>query len=141
MKKGKILLSAIGILLISSTGCQKYPEGPLLSIHSKTERVANDWKVAQALDNGNDVTTDYNEYELNLSKSGGATLSAKYVVLGSTLEFVTDGKWAFVNNKEKLSFDFENNAGDGIYRILKLKEDEMWLKQDDGSVELHFVSK
>ena len=141
MKKGKILLSALVILLLTSTACQKYPEGPLLSIHSKTERVANQWKVAQALDNGQDITSDYSQYELNLTKKGGANLTAKYVVLGSTFEYVTEGKWVFVNDKEKISFDYDNNDADGVYRILKLEEDEMWLKEDTGSKELHLVTK
>ena len=142
MKQVKFLLSAaLVIVLITVTGCQKYPEGPLVSIHTRTERVANQWKVAQAIDNGSDVTSDYNQFELNLTKKGDASLTAKYVVLGSTFQYVTEGKWSFVSDQSKISFDYDNNDADRVYRILKLKEDEMWLKEDTGTVELHFVSK
>jgi len=139
MKKGKILLSMAAILLFSVVGCKKYPDGPLLSVRSKSERVANNWKVGQAFDNGKDVTSDYDRYELSLTKSGSASLSAKYVVLASTFEYVTNGTWSFVSSKEKISFDFDNNEADGVYEILKLEEEEMWLKKDGGSVELHYV--
>lgn len=142
MKHVKFFLSsALVVILLSVTGCQKYPEGPLVSIRTKTERVANQWKVGQALDNGSDVTSNYNMFELRLTKKGGATLSLKYTALGSTLEYTTEGQWSFVNNKEDISFDYDNNDADAVYRILKLEEEEMWLKQDNTSVELHLVSK
>ena len=142
MKQVKFFLSAaLVVILISVTGCQKYPEGPLVSLRTKTERVANQWKVAQALDNGSDVTSSYNMFELRLTKKGGATLSIKYTALGATLEYTTEGQWSFVNNKEKISFDYDNNDADRVYRILKLEEEEMWLKEDNGNIELHFVSK
>jgi len=141
MKKGKILLSFSAIVLLSVAGCQKYPDGPLVSARTKTERVANNWKVGQAFENGKDVTADYNRYELSLTKSGGADLSVKFVVIGATFEYTTNGTWSFVNSKEKLSFDYNNNDADGVYQILKLEEDEMWLKGDGGSLELHYVTR
>ncbi len=140
MKKNQILLSGI-ILMISITACQKYSDGPLFDIKSKTERVANNWKVAQALDNGVDVTSDYNQYELNLKSNGDASLSAKYSVIGIAFEFVTDGTWVFVNDNERISFDFDNNDADALYKILKLKENEMWIEKNDGTLELHLVTQ
>jgi hypothetical protein len=47
----------------------------------------------------------------------------------------------FLSDKEKISFDFANDDADGVYEILKLKEDEMWLKEDRGSKEFHFVPR
>jgi len=135
----------INILLIASAlfaflpACKKYPDGPLISFHSKAERVANAWKVGQALDNGNDVTSDYNKYYLNLLQGGGANLTAKYTVFGTDYEYYTNGRWSFVDDKNKISFDFDNDNADGVYQILKLEEDEMWLKKDGGTLEFHFV--
>jgi 5'(3')-deoxyribonucleotidase len=141
MKMNKFFLAMVAISIVSITACKKYPDGPLISFHTKTERVANNWKVAQALDNGSDVTSDYNKYELDLSKNGGASLTAKYRFLGTDYDFVTTGNWVFVSNKEKIAFDFNNNDADGVYQILKLEEDEMWLKKDGGTLELHFVTQ
>lgn len=139
MKK-TLLLPALAILL-SHTACKKYAEGPMLSLRSKTERVANNWKIGQALDNGSDVTSDYNKFELDLGKGGHAKLSAEYTFFGNKITYSTEGTWVFVSNKEKISFDFENDDADGVYRILRLKEKEMWLKEDGGNVELHFVPR
>lgn len=141
MKTKQILLSSIAIMMLSIIGCKKYPDGPEYSLLTKKERVANDWKIAQVYDNGKDVTSDYSKYELSLRKSGAATLSAKFVILGSNFEYVTEGTWAFVSDKAKLSFDFDNNNADKVYQILKLKEDEMWLKEDAGTLEIHYVTK
>ena len=127
------------LIILTVSACRKYPDGPSLSLRSKTERAINHWKVAQALDNGKEVTSDYNQYELDIKKGGTASLAAKYSFLGSDYEYITNGSWTFVNEKEDLSFDFENNDADGVYLILKLKEDEMWLKKNGGTVELHFV--
>jgi len=139
--KRKLFLSVCISMLLLSVACNKYKDGPALSLRSKTERVANSWKVGQALDNGDDVTSSYNKFELDLSKGGSASLSAEYNFFGNDYKYTTTGSWAFVSNKEKLSLDFDNDAGDNVYRILRLKEKEMWLKDDDGSLELHLVPR
>lgn len=141
MKSRKTVLVAMGILIISITACKKYPDGPLISFRSKTERVANNWRVGQALDNGSDVTSSYNKYELSLTKGGSASLTAMYTFLGTKYEYTTNGTWTFVSSNEKLSMDFENNDADAVYKILRLKEDEMWLQKDGGSLELHLVPR
>lgn len=140
MKKGSYISLFIGLTLLIAS-CKKYEEGPALSLRSKTERVANSWRIAQALDNGNDVTSQYNKFELDLTKGGSATLSAEYTFFNSELKYITDGTWVFVSNKEKISLNFENDDADGVYTILKLKEKEMWVKKDGDTVELHLVPR
>jgi len=143
LSKTKLSVSIllIAFTAITFTSCEDYPEGPAISLISKTNRVANNWRVAQALNDGIDVTSDYDKYELNLSKTGTAELIANYSILGSDFEFTTAGTWAFVNDSEKISFNYENNNADGIFQILKLKEDEMWLKEDGGTTEIHYVTR
>jgi len=140
MKKN-ILISAIAVLFLSLVGCSKYEEGPALSLRTKTARVTNNWKVAQALENGSDVTPDYNKFELTMTKTGSASLSAEFTFFGTKYKYTTNGKWVFVSNKEKLSFDYDNDEADAVYTILKLKENEMWMKQDGSSLELHLVPR
>lgn len=143
LSKTKLSISIllIAFTAITFTSCEDYPEGPVISLISKTNRVTNNWRVAQALNDGVDVTADYNKYELNLSKTGTAELTAKYRFLGIDFDYTTTGTWAFVNDSEKISFNYENNNADGIYVILKLKEDEMWLKEDGGTIEIHYVTQ
>jgi hypothetical protein len=143
LSKTKLTISIllIAFTAITFTSCEDYPEGPAISLISKTNRVANNWRVAQALNDGVDVTADYDKYELNLSKTGTAELIASYSILGSDFEFTTNGTWAFVNDSEKISFDYDNNDASGVYVIIKLKEDEMWLKEDGGTTEIHYVTR
>lgn len=139
--KFSLLLFAAILIVACVSSCSQYPDGPIISVRSKAARVANNWKVAQALDDGKDVTSNYSKYELTLSEAGAASISAKYTILGADFEYVTGGTWAFVNDADKISFDFENNDQDGVHTILKLQEKEMWLKEDGGTVELHYVTK
>lgn len=140
MKMKKILLHALVLMVLTSlVSCSKYADGPMLSLRTKTQRVANQWKVAKAIENGADVTNDYNKFELNLDKGGGASLSVEYTFFGDAIKYTTEGSWVFVDGKDKISFDFENDDADGVYTILRLKEKEMWLNKDGSNLELHFV--
>lgn len=131
----------MSITLISVTSCGKYEEGPAFSLRTKTDRVENNWKIAQAIEDGKDVTADYDQFDLSLTKNNDATLTASYTNFGVNYQFVTTGTWSFINEKSKISFDYEKNEDDGIYTILKLEEDEMWLREDGGTMEYHYVSK
>jgi hypothetical protein len=141
MKTRKNVWPLLLVLIIATTGCKKYDDGPTISLRTKTERVANNWKVGQAYEDGKDVTSDYNRYELNTTKGGNASLSAKYKFAGNNFDFTTEGTWSFVNDKKKISFNFDNNDADGVYQILKLKEDEMWMRKDGETLELHLIPR
>lgn len=134
VKKHLFLVAFVGLVLVS---CNKYSEGPMVSLRSKSERVANTWKIKQAFRNGNDVTGEYTAYTLTLSKDGDASLVASYLILGATFTFNTNGTWQFNSDKTNLIFDYENNDADNQYQILKLKEDEMWLREVGGEDEIH----
>jgi hypothetical protein len=142
MTMTRIKILAVLLILLAGIGaCKKYEDGPAFSLRSKAARVANNWKIAEALDNGNNVTSDYNKYELDLTKDGHAELSIDYNFFGGNLKYTTSGTWTFVSEKEKISFDYENDQADNVYKILKLKEKEMWLKEDTGTLELHLVPR
>lgn len=141
MKTKQFFLPILALIILPITACSKYEEGPIVSLRSRSERVANVWKAAQVTDNGTDVTSDYDQYELGLTKSGGATLHAKYNFLGTTFEYVTEGKWSFLDKDTKLALDFDNNDADVVYVIQKLEEEEMWLDEDGSTVKFHFVPK
>lgn len=141
MKKIKSITVLIMLSGLLAFGCEDYPDGPAISLIPKADRVGNDWKVAEALDNGTNVTADYTRYELDLTEDGAATLTAQYTLLGMEYDFVSNGVWIFMSDEEKISFDFDNNLADGIYEILKLESSDMWLKQDGGTLELHFIPR
>ncbi len=128
----------VGIILVSSLmSCSKYPDGPSISLRTKKERVANTWVIKQALRNGNDVTSDYTAYTLTLTKDGDAQLVATYVFGTATFQGNTNGTWSFESSKEHIYFDYQNNDFDNKYQILRLKEDELWIRELGGEDELH----
>ncbi len=126
-------------LLTAITSCKKYEEGPGFSLISKKERVANTWKIEKAMNDGEDVTDEYDQYELFLSKDGDSKIVANYSFGDFTAEFETDGTWMFDDNKETLVTDYENDDADMRYQILKLKEDELWLREEGRETELHLM--
>ena len=134
------LLLAFTVTLLA-TSCKKYDDGPMFSLRSKTERISNTWRVDKASNGGNDVTSSFDQYELQLLSNGDATLAALYSLGSLSFEFETTGTWSFEDSKEDLRLDFENDAADRTYEILRLKEDELWLQDNGGGLELHLVSR
>ncbi len=133
-----LTMSLITFLIFS---CKKYPDGPNFSWTSATERVANNWKVGKALDGNTDVTSDFEKYEITFTKNYAATLSAKYKAFGITYQYVTEGTWSFGDNEKKLIVNYNDDNADKTYIILKLAEDEMWLKEEGTNLELHLIPR
>lgn len=123
------------------TACQKYEDGPFFSLTSKTSRAANNWRIEKAYDGSEDVTSSYDNYELDLGKTGSARISEKSHFGGVIFTTETNGTWSFANNKEDLALDFEDNNADVIYTILKLESSEMWLRKKGGGLELHLIPR
>lgn len=136
MKKIAIIMA---LILGVSTGCKKYEEGPVISLRTKKARVANTWKIEKAFNDGQDVTSSYDQYELYMSKDGDAKLVAIYAYGDFTGEFETDGTWKFEDSKETLVLDYEDDDADEKYQILKLKENELWLREEGQDTELHLI--
>ena len=121
------------------TGCKKYDDGPLFSLRSREERVANDWRIDRAMDGSSDVTSYFNNYELRMTRDHDATLTANYTLFGADFDFSTSGTWDFENHSEDLRLDFSNDDADETWEILRLKETELWLHEKGGDLELHLV--
>jgi hypothetical protein len=142
MKKSflKTIILSLSLIFIASS-CKKYEDGPFISIRSKTERIANIWVIGKAFDNGRDVTNNYDQYELDLNNDQSASLTSNYSSGDVIFSFTTNGVWTFENNKNDLRLDFEDNDADREYEILRLKENELWLKEKGGARELQLKSK
>lgn len=136
-----ILFAGLLTTLFVLPSCNKYEEGPGVSLRTKKARVANTWKVDKALNNGEDVTSEYDEFTLRTTKDGDAELAALYSIGDFSYEYDTQGTWAFENDKETLLLDFEDDEADNSYQILKLMENEMWLRENGGEDELHLITK
>ena len=141
MKHTPKVLFVLALTSALSTGCGKYEDGPDLSLRPRKERVANTWRVESATNGGEDVTGSFDQYELQMLRDGAATLAALYQIGDLSFEFQTNGTWELVNKDEDLRLDFENDAADETWEILRLKEKELWLREKDGGLELHLVPR
>ena len=149
----KIVFFFVVIVFIANASCKKYPDGPLLSLHSKGERICNYWHVDYFSINGNDSTS----YLKGQSFFGyyhfkKASDDRSLFVTGGDCYYDTDnynfygeGKWGFVNNKKSISIhlnfnpSFSNGYSIGPFRydfgsntivwdIMRLEQHELWLK-------------
>jgi len=121
------------------TGCNRYADGPAFSLRSGEERIASNRRVESAKEGSNDVTSFFTQYELRLTTGGDASLQADHELGSLTFSFQTNGRSAFENDDEDLRLDYANDAADEMYRILRLKENELWLRENGDDLELHLV--
>ena len=141
MKTGKLILGLSLIATMTFASCKKYDEGPIISLRSKKERVANTWQIEAAYNDGEEVTEEYEEYTVKFTKDGDAELAALYSWGDFSFEYETNGTWSFMNNAEELEVDYENDDADEVYQILKLEEDELWLRVKGEEDEIHLMPK
>ena len=137
------LIACAFLFAAGLNSCSPYEEGPAISLRSKTERVANTWRVNYAVEaDGDDKTSDYEEDRYVLDKDGNVTHT--FDIAGTV--FTATGTWAFTNDDENIriqtSFDFLGFPvdSDETFEILKLKETEVWIRDiDDDQLEIHFI--
>jgi hypothetical protein len=148
--KNTTLLFIASIFILTGS-CKKYPDGPLLSIHSKEHRVAGDWVVEYFSINGFDSTNHlknhpcYGFYSFSKIENGRTEFS--YISNGyngsdTNYYYSSFGKWKFENNKRNITItiDYTNrpwrhfNLGifsesqATLWQIQRLTEKDMWLK-------------
>lgn len=129
----KIIVVFALIILIAS--CKKYPEGPSLSLRSKTERLSNTWRFTKVLEDGVDKTSDYQtvfkDYKITINKDGSYSIS--YTGFG-ILSYTENGNWTFNGDKTYVGFDPTSNSNSNWdVKILKLMENELWVLDENNN--------
>lgn len=120
-------------LVIALSAC-KYEEGPNMSLRSKKARVTGNWYYYEYIEDGKTTAADDYEKELHWEfKKDGAFKLQRSSNPGD------EGTWEFDDGKDSLVIKF-NAGGRVAYKIIKLKNKEMWLKNKTVSseVEWHF---
>ncbi len=135
MKKGILRLSVVLLVSIMTfSGCSKYEEGPSISLRTKKARMANEWVYEKYIVNGVDQDISYfADFVMTLEKDG----TGKY----SFGDQSQDIQWEFNDSKEEFRIkDTDEDWDDDDYMtITKLKNDELWIKDDTD--EIHLKSK
>jgi len=134
--KNKTNITLIIIAAIMLTGfqsCEKYPDNPLITLHSRSERVANTWAIDNYKVDGTDFTSLVTGYTETFTKEGD------YSYDWSAVEGT--GKWAFQNDDMEIQITGTDNQQSRTLYILKLEEKQFWYYYMDGNVkhEFHLV--
>ncbi len=137
MKTKKAILKFIPITFIALifAGCQKYEDGPMFSIRTRTERVANTWEIDNYKINDTDWTSLVGGYSETFSKDGN--YSYTWGILNGT------GTWKFANSQSDIQLTGSSNQEDRTLVILKLEEEQFWYYYMQGSDkhEFHLTGK
>ncbi len=137
MKIKKIIPVALLALILATTfqSCKKYPDGPSLSLRSRTERVSNTWKLENYKINGNDFTSLVSSYTETFSKT--KSYSYSWGILDGS------GTWAFQNKDSEIRITGNDNQSSRTLTILKLEEKTFWYYYFEGNdkYELHLIQK
>ena len=134
MKRVSIVILVLGaITLATIPSCKKYPDGPKLSLRSRSERVANTWKVENYKVNGTDFTSLVSSYIETFSKDGAFSYSWG-IANGS-------GKWTFQNSDKEIKLNGVDGQSSRTLFIMKLEEKAFWYYYMDGNdkEELHLI--
>jgi len=131
MKKASKLFIIASLLITGITiGCKKYDEGPGFSLRGKKARLVNEWKLDNMLSDGKKVsslptiTWDIQRDGTIISNEGSSSYK---------------GTWLFSSSKENFTTTFGSGGGSNTYEILKLKNNELWVKRNNN--EYHFEKK
>jgi hypothetical protein len=134
MKTKNLLLILGAFLFITFTGCKKYDDGPTVSPWPKKWRVVNTWKVEKYIIGNISQTVSGNDtYEY---KGNG-----DYIITSGSTSYT--GSWEFGSKKETLITTFPAGLGlssSSESKILRLTSGELWLTDDSGNSEIHYVS-
>jgi len=135
-----MLLLAVGILL---PAC-KYAEGPAISLRSKTARVVNIWKLDKAWQNGIEVTASWESFQPGLTTEFKDDGFVVYTWVQNSAPVSYSAQWEF--NSDKSGLVITDNAISTTWDILRLKNDELWLKRTVSGItttieEVHYITK
>lgn len=106
MKKISILmLLAVAVAGTSLTSCNKYEEGPGLSIRTAKQRITNTWEVEKYVDaDGTETAGTADDATMTITKDGEFTVTD-----GS---FSITGTWAFDDSKENITTTYSFGGRD-----------------------------
>lgn len=124
MKILKIFL----LVIIISTSCSRYEDGPDFSLRSREVRLCKTWKVESVVDlrTNTDMTSNYADWTETFQEDG----TYYNIIAGNR----NDGKWEFKGKNEIIILQGTLSP---IKTILRLTNKELWLF--DLTNEWHYI--
>ncbi|HNQ67430.1 MAG TPA: hypothetical protein PKN32_03560 [Bacteroidales bacterium] len=143
--KSKILILFFLSLLIAFNSCNKYEDGPFISLRSVEKRIVGDYTLSAYIIDGQTISLvdqGISEYRVVYNSDGSGT--SYITVNSSTLE--TEFEWELDAKKEKIrerskGLNDEWSVWSNYKTILKLTNSEFWFADTDSSepTEFHFL--
>ncbi|MFI5149309.1 MAG: hypothetical protein ACHQRM_06210 [Bacteroidia bacterium] len=142
--KTSALFFLCALLLLSLPGCQKYPDGPMISFRTKEHRLCENWKRVKEYENGTDITTQAMSHIRSESRIIYHDGSFSYNLDSDNGTVSYSGSWAFSTDKTIVNFSYVVGMTpvNETFLILRLKEGDMWLRETNFSgdiYEYHFA--
>jgi hypothetical protein len=133
MKNLFTLVLLAGLTAFGTQSCSQYKDNDGITLESKTERVANTWKVENYKVNDVDYTSLVTAYTETYTAAGA--YSYQWAILGGT------ATWAFQNSNAEIRITGVNNVVSKTLIILKLEEKSFWYYYMDGTdkYEYHLI--
>lgn len=126
-----IQLAVIAVTVIFSflgTSCVKYKEGPIVSLRSREARISGKWIATKAKYNSIDSLAAYSKHIWEFTENGSVILQIE------RKKFT--GVWTLITNNEDLEIKYDEAPGK-VYKILKLMNKELWLRDKQSQLEIH----
>lgn len=120
---------AVLITLFVFSSCNKYPDGPSISLISKKSRLCNDWVLVSKLRNAEDVTDDNVTSKLVIEKDGTYSWSETYEAMGQFKGNFSSGDWEFGDSKTTLNLFEKKGDSKATIPTRTLKINELRNKQ------------
>lgn len=139
MKRTLIVAGIALALVFAGVSCNKYEDGPSISLRGKKNRVDGKWKVALATYDGADIAGLFEGMEVTYFYEG------TYAMGGSNglFSYSGTGTWEFNDDKTEFIETEDGSNSSTTWTITKLMHKEFWMKRTDAAnVEyvLHYES-
>jgi hypothetical protein len=140
-----LIFCLLALVLLTGGGCSKYPDGPAISLLPKKWRLDENWKKVKVLRNDIDVTAQALNHvaseSFKINRDGSFSYSKSF---DNASSYDYSGTWSFSSDKTVMYFTyvFGNSYNTDVFLILRLKEDDMWLRAVDQSgdvYEYHYI--
>lgn len=123
----KFILSILTVVLVLS-GCNKYEEGPGLSLLTKKARITGLWEAESKTTKAGKVTFYSDKITLKINKDDS------FLRQNHTLKTTEKGTWTFTSEKESIVLTYKKNGN--VYveelEIVRLKNNEFWYRNSGG---------
>jgi hypothetical protein len=139
-KTGILFIALLFSTLLVFQSCNKYEDGPSISLRSAKARICNTWVIDKAYIADIDVTTAYmasfKNMEMSINKDGSYTKSFSDQ---SNTPFSISGTWEFGENNTTLIIKVSNITISTL-KILRLASKELWLSESYNDANLNAIN-